>query len=145
MIKILVSSTAALAFIASSVLPVAALTVPRTGQMPDVNSVTVVKHRGDSEWWYKKKRRYSRPRVYFYYNPWPYYGYRYDPHYYRRGPYWNDYFYDYDYFYRPRVRFSHSKHVKWCRAHYRTYNVRTDKFTGRGGKKYWCDSPYDRR
>lgn len=52
----------------------------------------------------------------------------------------------YNYGYHPRrVRVSGNSHVKWCKARYRTYNARTDTFTGKGGRKYRCNSPYDNR
>jgi Mrp family chromosome partitioning ATPase len=40
---------------------------------------------------------------------------------------------------------SSKKHVKWCRARYKTYNASTDTFVGKGGRKYRCNSPYDGR
>ena len=45
----------------------------------------------------------------------------------------------------PRQRVSNSRHVKWCKARYKTYNVKTDTFIGKGKKKYRCNSPYDGR
>jgi hypothetical protein len=50
---------------------------------------------------------------------------------------------DYPEYYAPTYHVSRSKHVSWCKAHYRTYSVKTDKFTGKSGKKYRCNSPYD--
>ena len=50
---------------------------------------------------------------------------------------------DYPEYYAPTYHVSRSKHVAWCRAHYRTYVVSTNKFTGKSGKKYSCNSPYD--
>ena len=167
MMKIIAISAAACAFLASAVLPGAALPLPKTGQIMTPNAAIEVAHRGDEEWrrkknrggsegqfrdrdhsgWnddYRKKRHHSRPSIQFYYNPWPYYGYRYDPYFYGGYPYWDDYYYDnYDYDYRPRMRLSGNKHVKWCKKHYSTYNAKTDKYIGKYGKKYRCNSPYD--
>jgi hypothetical protein len=50
---------------------------------------------------------------------------------------------DYPEYYAPTYHVSRSKHVAWCKAHYRTYIVGTNKFTGKSGKKYRCNSPYD--
>jgi hypothetical protein len=60
------------------------------------------------------------------------------------GYYDNGYYDDYyDYGQQPGV--SSKKHVKWCRARYKTYNASTDTFVGKGGRKYRCNSPYDGR
>ncbi|MBK1622758.1 BA14K family protein [Afifella marina] len=34
-------------------------------------------------------------------------------------------------------------HVAWCNDHYRSYNPRTDTYTGYDGRKHRCDSPYN--
>src|SRR5947208_2061907 len=51
---------------------------------------------------------------------------------------------DYPEYYAPTYHVSRNKHTAWCKAHYRTYVVSTNKFTGKSGKKYRCNSPYDR-
>lgn len=150
MFKILVSSVAALAFMASDILPIAAMPIPKISQMTNAKIVTdgmATEVSSRRDYYYKKKRRHNRPHIYFYYNPWPYYYQPYrDPFFYGRYPYWNDYYFDdYDYDYRPRMRISHNKHTKWCKAHYRTYNVKSDTFVGKNRKRYRCNSPYDRR
>ena len=144
--KAILISAAACAFVLSSFLPAAALPTPKANESVAADSLVLAKHHGDR---HRKKRRH-RPSIQFYYNPWPYYGYRYDPFFYHGYPYGPDYYYDdyyygHDWVYRAPVRSSRSKHVKWCKNHYRTYNVRTDKFTGKNGKKYRCNSPYDGR
>ena len=60
------------------------------------------------------------------------------------GGYYGDSYYDrrYD---RQRERVSNKKHVRWCKARYKTYNPNTDTFIGKGKKKYRCNSPYDGR
>ena len=35
-----------------------------------------------------------------------------------------------------------SRHVAWCRSHYRTYDRHSDTFVGRGYQRYRCISPY---
>ncbi|MDQ0324815.1 Ni/Co efflux regulator RcnB [Rhodopseudomonas julia] len=34
-------------------------------------------------------------------------------------------------------------HVAWCNDRYRSYNPRTDTYTGYDGRKHRCDSPYN--
>lgn len=47
------------------------------------------------------------------------------------------------YYPRRHAAYSHnSRHVAWCKSRYRTYNVRSDTFIGRGNKRYRCRSPY---
>jgi BA14K-like protein len=86
--------------------------------------------------------RYWRARPYYYYPGyfnWGYCGWGYGA-----LPY--DCFGDDDYDVpAKRVRTSNSKHIKWCKARYKTYNVKTDTFIGKGKKKYRCNSPYDGR
>ena len=60
------------------------------------------------------------------------------------GGYYGDGYYDRGYEPR-RERVSNKKHVKWCKARYKTYNPKTDTFIGKGKKKYRCNSPYDGR
>lgn len=66
-----------------------------------------------------------------------------------RGDLPMDYFFGDDYGYYNmaprRYYYSSNRHVNWCQNRYRTYNPRTDSFTGKGGKKYRCNSPYDGR
>ncbi len=59
----------------------------------------------------------------------PFYQPYYEPYYYR--PYYRSY-------YRPVG----SGHVRWCLAHYRTYNPRTNTFIGFDGDRHRCRSPY---
>ncbi len=33
-------------------------------------------------------------------------------------------------------------HVEWCLNRYRSYNPRTDTFTGYDGRQHYCNSPY---
>ncbi len=148
MMRLLVLAAAACAFLASSIFPAAALPVPKASRIMDVSGVPLIGDRVHVG--IKKKRHRSRPSIQFYYNPWPYYGYRYDPYYDHGYPYGDDFFYDdynygHDWVYRPPVRNSHKKHVNWCKKRYSTYNARTDKYIGRYGKKYRCNSPYDGR
>lgn len=86
--------------------------------------------------------RYWRARPYYYYPGyfnWGYCGWGYGA-----LPY--DCFGDDDYDVPAKsVRTSNSKHIKWCKARYKTYNVKTDTFIGKGKKKYRCNSPYDGR
>jgi hypothetical protein len=92
--------------------------------------------------------RYWRARPYYYYPGyfnWGYCGWGYGA-----LPYdcfGNDYYYGGGYYEAPveKVRTSNSKHIKWCKARYKTYNVKTDTFIGKGKKKYRCNSPYDGR
>lgn len=92
--------------------------------------------------------RYWRARPYYYYPGyfnWGYCGWGYGA-----LPYdcfGNDDYYGDDDYDVPakRVRTSNSKHIKWCKARYKTYNVKTDTFIGKGKKKYRCNSPYDGR
>jgi hypothetical protein len=35
--------------------------------------------------------------------------------------------------------------VRWCKQRYRSYNPATDRWRGRSGKTYRCNSPYDGR
>ena len=62
-----------------------------------------------------------------------------------RYHYWYNRPYAYNYADRPLAGASHSKHVNWCRARYKTYNAKTDTFVGKGMTKYRCNSPYDGR
>jgi hypothetical protein len=109
-------------------------------------------------------RRHYRPNYHYrpYYRPYyePYWGWNYcnwgydgwsygcfDNGY--LGGYYGGY-YDYnDYYdrgdYPRRERVSNKKHVKWCKARYKTYNSKTDTFIGKGKKKFRCNSPYDGR
>jgi hypothetical protein len=51
------------------------------------------------------------------------------------GPYYGyDYYDDYGYGY--------GSHIEWCRAHYRTYNPRTNTFFVRPGVPQVCVSPF---
>ena len=35
-----------------------------------------------------------------------------------------------------------AEHVYWCDQRYRSYNIRTDTFTGYDGRQHYCNSPY---
>ncbi len=35
-----------------------------------------------------------------------------------------------------------SDHVNWCYRRYRSYNARTDTYTGYDGRQHYCNSPY---
>jgi hypothetical protein len=59
--------------------------------------------------------------------------------------YYDNGYYDDYYDNEQQTGVSSKKHVKWCRARYKTYNVSTDTFVGKGGRKYRCNSPYDGR
>lgn len=113
-------------------------------------------HNGYNDWTYKYKRHNHHHRRYYpYYRPYyrPYWGwsncgwgYGYWPY----GCYGGYYgYYDYGYYdrydYPRRERVSNKKHVKWCKARYKTYNPKTDTFIGKGKKRYRCNSPYDGR
>jgi len=50
-----------------------------------------------------------------------------------------------DGYYNRQPYYSRNRHVAWCKARYKSYNSRSDTFTGKSGKKYHCNSPYDRR
>lgn len=79
----------------------------------------------------KAKRRYKRsrrrnPNYRYFYRNW-YYTY----------PWWLDDYYDYSGY----VGYGQA-HIRWCLNRYRTYNVRTNRFIGRGGYAHQCVSPY---
>lgn len=59
------------------------------------------------------------------------------------GNYGDSYYYGR--YHKHREHASSSKHVKWCRARYKTYNAKTDTFIGKRNKRYRCNSPYDGR
>ena len=50
-----------------------------------------------------------------------------------------------DDYYNRQPYHSGNRHVTWCKARYKSYNSRSDSFTGKSGKKYHCNSPYDKR
>ncbi|MFO1120790.1 MAG: BA14K family protein [Hyphomicrobiales bacterium] len=113
-------------------------------------------HGKHGNWNHRNYGRYRHYRPYYYNYPnfgWGYCGWGYVggwpggcfPGYYYGGGYYGGYDdYDDDYVVVTK-RVSHSKHVKWCKARYKTYNPKTDTFIGKGKKKYRCNSPYDGR
>ena len=132
------------------------------------SGTTLVAHRGYPAWrrypryhgqyrphsnfnrhYYPYYRRYYRPNWAWNYCGW---GFGYWPNgCFGRGyyggyleGYYGDSYFDREYDQR-RERVSHKKHVKWCKARYKTYNVKTDTFIGKGKRKYRCNSPYDGR
>jgi hypothetical protein len=77
----------------------------------------------------------------------PYYGWETGP-----GYYYPDYGYDYGYddgyddgYYPTYPSYAGSNaHVRWCEAHYKTYNPATDLFFVRRGVPARCVAPFDR-
>jgi BA14K-like protein len=47
--------------------------------------------------------------------------------------------------YRRYGGYGGSAHVRWCSAHYRSYNPRANTWVGYSGQVYQCNSPYDGR
>jgi hypothetical protein len=54
---------------------------------------------------------------------------------------------DFEHNHHHRHAYKHgvSRHVAWCEGRYRSYNPATDTFTGKSGRHYRCNSPYDGR
>jgi hypothetical protein len=137
------------------------------------SGMTLAAHRGNPVWrryphyhsqyrpYYKYNRHYGNRHYYPYYRryygpnwAWNYcgWGFGYWPNgcfgsgYYGGylGGYYGDSYLDREYYPR-REHVSNKKHVKWCKARYKTYNVKTDTFIGKGKRRYRCNSPYDGR
>jgi BA14K-like protein len=140
MIAISAGSAATLAFLAAGILPAAAFPAAGAHQAGGGNSsIELVGHRGECFC-----RPYWIEEVYDAHSDRHIAHMRYAPGYH---PSVDRYYYWYNrpYTYVSRPRASHSKHVAWCRARYKTYDAKTDTFVGKGMKKYRCNSPYDGR
>ena len=86
--------------------------------------------------WYGPRYRYRYPGYNYYYGgfwyPWPWW-----------SNVWNFEIGDNYGYYGGGYRNVGSRHVAWCQGRYRSYNVRTNTYTGYDGRQHRCNSPYD--
>ena len=93
--------------------------------------------------WYRNGRWYG-PR---YRNRYPGYNYFYGGFWYP-WPWWSNAWNlqigdNYGYYGGGYYRNAGSRHVAWCQGRYRSYNARTNSYTGYDGRRRICNSPYD--
>ena len=144
MIGISVGSAASVAFLAASILSAAAFPVAGVHRTSGGNSsIELAGYRDECP-----RRPYCMEEIYDPVSDRHISRMRYAPGYHPsddRYHYWYSPPYACNYAYRPQARASHSKHVDWCSARYKTYNAEADTFVGNGMIKYRCNSPYDGR